>query len=136
MARGLNNNNPGNLRISNEKWDGEIIPSSDPEFKQFQTIAYGYRALLKLLYNYIAGGHNTINKIIYRWSPPNENDTEGYIANVERKTNINRNTVLDNNDQNALTKIGAAISELENGVLADMDNVNAGWDLFEKKKTT
>ena len=51
-ARGLRNNNPGNIRLSRTVWQGEIRPSRDRSFCQFRTMAYGYRALIKLLQNY------------------------------------------------------------------------------------
>ena len=44
-ARGLRNNNPGNIRLSRTLWQGEIRPSQDRSFCQFRTMAYGYRAL-------------------------------------------------------------------------------------------
>ena len=52
MSRGLRNNNPGNIRRDRDKWQGEIVPSQDQSFKQFSSMAYGYRALIKfcLLY--------------------------------------------------------------------------------------
>ena len=50
-ARGLRNNNPGNIRLSRTVWQGEIRPSRDRSFCQFRTMAYGYRALIKLLQN-------------------------------------------------------------------------------------
>ena len=46
-ARGLRNNNPGNIRLSRTLWQGEIRPSQDRSFCQFRTMAYGYRALIK-----------------------------------------------------------------------------------------
>ena len=39
LPRGLRLNNPGNIRISQTKWQGEVIPSADKSFKQFKTLA-------------------------------------------------------------------------------------------------
>ena len=44
LPRGLRNNNPGNIRNSSTVWVGEITPSKDKSFKQFKSMAYGYRA--------------------------------------------------------------------------------------------
>ena len=44
LPRGLRLNNPGNIRISTTKWQGEIIPSADKSFKQFASLAHGYRS--------------------------------------------------------------------------------------------
>jgi len=35
-----------------------------------------------------AKGCNTIEKIVTRWAPPNENNTVGYIANVEKWSGV------------------------------------------------
>lgn len=52
-ARGLRNNNPLNIRLSaTTRWQGEVRPSRDRSFCQFESMAYGYRAGLKLLQNY------------------------------------------------------------------------------------
>ena len=53
QARGLRNNNPLNI-IKSEKinWQGEVKPSTDPNFAQFETMEYGLRAALCLLRTY------------------------------------------------------------------------------------
>lgn len=45
--RGLRNNNPGNIRLSSTKYQGEVQPSQDTAFKQFESMAYGYRAIFR-----------------------------------------------------------------------------------------
>lgn len=86
--RGIRNNNPGNLRKSNEKWLGEI-PGADSEFKTFSDSVYGLRAIAKLLVNYERKyGLNTISGLINRWAPTNENDTAVYIAAVAKSCGV------------------------------------------------
>ena len=79
MSRGLRNNNPGNIRLSaTTLWQGEIRPSRDRSFCQFRTMAYGYRALIKLLQNYRRNnGCRTIADFINRWAPPVADNTSG-----------------------------------------------------------
>lgn len=60
-ARGLRNNNPGNIRINDDLFQGEVRPSKDKSFKQFETMAYGYRAdvrNLTELYPQLQTGHH------------------------------------------------------------------------------
>ena len=45
MSRGLSNCNPGNIRQSKVRYKGEVQPSRDPAFKQFESLAWGYRAV-------------------------------------------------------------------------------------------
>lgn len=60
-ARGLRNNNPGNIRINNDLFQGEVRPSEDKSFKQFTTMAYGYRAMFKILSNYFKSKHHCVS---------------------------------------------------------------------------
>lgn len=72
--------NPLNIRY-NEKnhWRGQI--GSYKGFCCFDCFESGFRAALILLRNYVRFGVNTPRKIISRWAPSNENDTESYIKN-------------------------------------------------------
>ena len=76
MSRGLNNRNPGNIRRSTTKYLGEVAPSRDAVFKQFETMAWGYRAMFVLLDSYSRKGYRTIRQMISRYAPPVENHTE------------------------------------------------------------
>ncbi len=49
MSRGLQNCNPGNIRQSKVRYKGEVRPSRDSAFKQFESLAWGYRAIFVLL---------------------------------------------------------------------------------------
>ena len=83
MSRGLSNRNPGNIRQSAVRYKGEVRPSRDPAFKQFESMPWGYRAIFVLLDTYrIRHGLDTIRGMISRWAPPSENRTEAYIRAV------------------------------------------------------
>ena len=61
MSRGLSNRNPGNIRQSAVRYKGEVRPSRDPAFKQFESMPWGYRAIFVLLDTYrIRHGLETI----------------------------------------------------------------------------
>ena len=131
MARGLNNRNPGNIRQSKGRYKGEVRPSRDPAFKQFETMAWGYRAIFVLLHTYrTRHGLRTIAAMIARWTPPSENKTELYIRTVSRRSGIPADRPLDTRDRRTMIPIAAAISFVENGTTADMHDVEKGWELF------
>ena len=131
MARGLNNRNPGNIRQSKGRYKGEVRPSRDPAFKQFETMAWGYRAIFVLLHTYrTRHGLRTIAAMIARWAPPSENKTELYIRTVSRRSGIPADRPLDTRDRRTMITIAAAISFVENGTTADMHDVEKGWELF------
>lgn len=131
LPRGLRNNNPGNIRLGSCRWFGEIRPSQDEAFCQFRSMAYGYRALLRLLQNYRRKhGLKTIAEMIRRWAPPTENNTNAYIIDVCRQMQMPSSYVIDIEDKDSMCALAAAISRHENGVEAVMSDVYAGWDLL------
>lgn len=136
MTRGLQNNNPGNIRISRDKWRGETSPSQDKAFKQFDSMAWGYRAMFHLINNYSRlYGCNTIRKIIDRWAPPEDNNhTEAYIAAVCKDTGVPPDGHITTTYKDIMVPIVAAMARVENGVPANLSDVNAGWDLFVQYK--
>lgn len=130
MSRGLRNNNPLNIRKDGRRWEGEKEPSTDKSFKQFISMAYGYRAAFVNLATYLERGADTIDKIIRRWAPPSENNTEGYIKHVEAWSGIDRNKkLLKIGSKEDYIKIVCAMSRVENGVPAVEDDVRRGFAL-------
>lgn len=51
-AKGLRNNNLGNIRITKDKWQGLREKQTDKSFFQFSSMPYGYRVLIRTLQNY------------------------------------------------------------------------------------
>ena len=131
LPRGLRNNNPGNIRINGDLFQGEVRPSKDKSFKQFETMAYGYRAMFGILRNYIRNYKlDTIRKMISRWAPPKENHTEAYVKAVSEYAGIPADDPINVNDREQMIRIVAGMSRVENGVEADMPDVITGWILL------
>ena len=128
--RGIRNCNPGNIRKTDTKWKGEV-PGGDGAFETFSSMAYGYRALIKLLQNYQKNHRlKTIRQLINRWAPSSENNTEAYIATVARETGFGRDQTIDMKDRRTAILMAAAISFVENGIKANMNDVMRGWELL------
>lgn len=131
MTCGERNCNPGNIRQSGERFKGEIRPSKDRAFKQFEHMAWGYRAIFVVLSTYRRRhALKTVEQMIARWAPPSENHTQAYMAAVERIAGLHRSQVVDPHEQKTMTALAAAISEVENGHPARRDEVEEGWRLF------
>ena len=131
MSRGLRNNNPGNIRLGNFRYKGEKSKSSDSEFRQFESVEWGYRAMFVLLHTYaVKHGCYTLRQIINRYAPPTENFTEGYIRQVAHATHLSPDEAISTTDGATMTAIVAAMSGVENGVKADMTAIWRGWELF------
>ena len=132
MSRGLTNCNPGNIRQSKTRYKGERHPSRDSEFKEFESMAYGYRAMFVLLDTYSRRyGLCTIRQMLNRYAPPVENFTEGYIRFVSEKTGIAPDEMINSRAARDMVPIVAAMSQIENGTPAVMADVHRGWELFE-----
>lgn len=131
MSRGLSNCNPGNIRRSATRFQGEVRPSRDPAFKQFASLAWGYRAIFVLLNTYRRKyGLRTPRTMISRWAPPSENHTESYIRAVCERTGFDPDQRLDTTCKEDMLPLAAAISWVENGVAADEEMLQAGWQLY------
>lgn len=133
MSRGLDNNNPGNIRLSRVRYKGERTVSTDPEFRQFESIEWGYRAIFMLLYTYHRRhGCRTLRQMIDRYAPPSENPTSAYLQFVSQRSGIDPDYVIDVGNGADMVEVVCAISHFENGVPADRDAVWRGWNLFKE----
>ncbi|CBG89352.1 hypothetical protein [Citrobacter rodentium] len=116
-ARGIRNNNPGNIRWGDE-WKG-LVPETqrtDKSFCQFKSAEYGIRAMIIILRNYQRKhGLSTISGIINRWAPTNENDTQSYINSVAKATGVDPDQRIDTSDSRFMMKLLQAIIQHENG---------------------
>ena len=131
MSRGLRNNNPGNIRRSRVRYKGEVRPSRDPDFKEFSSMAYGYRAVFVLLDTYRSRyGLNTIRQMLNRYAPPTENFTEGYVRFVADYSGVMPDEQIDTRAEMDMIPIVEAMSKIENGVAANRADVERGWALF------
>ncbi|ARW56874.1 internal core protein [Escherichia phage ST31] len=112
-TRGIRNNNPGNIRVSKDQWEG--MTGDDGAFVIFDSPESGVRALGKNLLSYGRQGYDSIEKIINRWAPPNENDTKAYIDSVVAATGIPATQSLDLSNPDTLSSLVQAISFHETG---------------------
>ncbi len=100
-GRATRNNNPGDISWgpfarTHGATSLETIPPGIDEparFAVFPDPAAGFAAMKALLEMHYAG--QTVEQMIYHYAPPNENDTDGYIANVCKLTGLTPNTVID-----------------------------------------
>lgn len=135
MTRGYRNNNPLNMRHDNDRWQGEVVPSQDGAFKQFETMAWGYRAAFKLLHNYQKNnGCRILSDFINRWAPPSENNTSAYVSTVAKRAGLSDVSEIDTLNGETMRAVVSAMSYVENGVEANEADVAAGWELFMQNR--
>lgn len=133
QPRGIRNNNPGNIRWGSD-WRG-LVPQAqrtDKSFCQFIDVKYGIRAIARILLNYRSrpglkdtgnAGIDTVKEIIYRWAPPNENDTDAYVQSVAKACGVRADQPIDLTNDTIMLTIVKAIIKHENGVQPYTDAV-------------
>ena len=140
LPRGIRNNNPLNIRRGKDQWKGLRAQQQDAAFCQFETLEYGWRAAFHLLTRTYYHKYHlyTIRKIIGKWAPPGENQTEAYIRNVSRLTGIDPDEPIGiPSDQPARwIMLGLAMAIQENGPDSiDHFALLRGWTLSRQDLT-
>lgn len=123
-TRGIRNNNIGNIRVSKDQWEGAT--GDDGSFVTFDTPDSGVRALAKNLMSYGRRGYDSIEKIISRWAPPSENDTQSYIDSVVSATGIPATQSIDLTNPDVLASLSEAIGYHETGSRYDPEVYKLG----------
>lgn len=121
QPRGIRNNNPGNIEMGDDDWNG-MVEGEDHRFITFESPEYGIRAMTRILRRYQERGVNTVQKIIGTWAPSAENDVEAYVEHFN-SVGIETNQELglfDQDDQlfqneDTLVQIISVIIKHENG---------------------
>jgi hypothetical protein len=98
----VTNNNPGNIKATNIKWDGMIGKNGD--FVEFDNPENGIRALTRDLTNKRKRGLDTITKIINAYAPPTENDTKSYIKDVAKDMGLSATDKLSDKNMYKMIK--------------------------------
>jgi hypothetical protein len=115
-ARGMRNNNPGNLEAND--WTSKLpgYQGSDGRFAIFDTPQHGAAALDQNLAGYGSKGVNTPLAIASRWAPDSDNnDPNSYGAQIAKSLGVGLNDKVDMSDPATRNKITQAIGLVENG---------------------
>lgn len=112
-SRAERNNNPGNLEFRGQR--GAVPEPGSGRFAKFESAAEGVSALVGQLRRYGAQGRDSISKIIAKYAPANENDTQAYIAALSKRMGVGADQTLNLNDPNTLSGLVKGISRHESG---------------------
>ena len=114
-VRSQRNNNPGNIESNTTAWAGKT--GDDGRFVTYATPEHGVRAMGKTLETYQdKHGLTSVNQMIARWAPPNENNTGNYANFVASEMGISPDAQIDlsANPELAQKMVGAMI-KMEGG---------------------
>lgn len=119
-ARGIRNNNPGNLRSAPN------AVGNDGSFPIFSNPNDGLAAMSRQLQLYGGRGNDTPYGIIHTYAPSSENDSQAYINAVTKDTGFGAHEKLDLSDPATLKRLMTAMIRHENGSQpyseSDIDN--------------
>jgi len=115
----FSNNNPFNIRNSNNNWKGKV--HSNEDFEQFSNVEYGIRAGFKLIRNYKSLYEvTTIKKLVSRFAPSCENNTKGYIKFICNMTGLKQNEQINLHDSTTLILISKYMIQMESGTSIEL----------------
>lgn len=122
--------NPLNIRYNERnQWQGQT--GEYKGFAVFSTTTKGFRAAILILLKYIFYGFNTPKKIISRWAPPSENDTESYVRTVCKRTKLSEDIVIGN--AQAFQDLVLAMAFVESGKPYLPDKFILAWSALRKE---
>lgn len=119
QARGIRNNNPGNLNYVGQH--GATLERPGGRFARFESAFDGLRALGRQLLRYFDGKTTgrrlqTVRDIISTWAPASDNNnTAAYIAQIARHLNVAPDAALNLRDPETLSRLMNGIIRHENG---------------------
>ena len=94
-------------------------------------MAYGFRAAMVLIRTYIQTyGLNTVSKIISRWAPDIENNTENYIRRVCNTTGFSPDRIIDPYNREDMCDLVYAMAIVENGSAPSWEDIYKAWELY------
>ncbi len=137
MSKATENNNPGNIEVSSDQWQGAT--GNDGVYVVFSSPMWGFRALYKDIYNKITKDQdNTLFKIFYKYLAVGQapdyhtvNDAIDYASTVSNYTNTGINDVITP-DETTLKAIAHGIDQVESGQTSFSENdYNNGYLLFK-----
>ena len=137
LSRGQRNHNWLNIRKSGNRWAGMAKKQLDPSFVQFTSDKMGFRAAFIILKRYYNVYHLlTIEQIITRWAPPQENVTRNYVRFVKTMCLLNDNQVLPLFEMNPKkwTQIVYYMATYECGAKPQMKDIEEAFGLVFKPR--
>jgi hypothetical protein len=110
-------NNPLNIKRTSINWAGKSAVQAHAVFETFDSPHYGIRAAARNLLTYYRRDRlNTIQEIVNRWAPPDDdNNTAAYIDFVAKQMDVQPDTELNLEDPEVLGALVLAMMAMEIG---------------------
>ena len=128
--RGIRNNNPLNIRYSKKNnWQGRVKDKKDPQFEEFTTMSYGYRAAFLIIHKYMTLYNlRTPFQICVRWAPIGDNNNPAaYAKFVCNRMGCGLNDELNFRDPLQMIRLASAMTVMENGIEIHWSVIRTGY---------
>lgn len=135
LSRGIRNNNPLNLRISDNDWLGKVRNNTDGAFEQFTVMEYGIRAAMINIRTIVrrrkaSGKSTTVRNLISTWAPNADgNDETAYLISMIRNDNIQPSDEVDYKNKEFFCRLVNAMAKVECGCGLPLGKVYSGYRL-------
>lgn len=117
-------NNPGNIEKPDGQrstFRGEILEDNDSRFTSFKSMAFGYRAIKKILKTKYERGLKTLRQMIASYAPAEDgNNVEAYVQSVSAAANISPDMDMGNYSDDVWQHVVEAIGNHEQGATWQM----------------
>lgn len=129
IPRGIRNNNPLNIKLSPDRFQGELPLSYDDTFKQFRTMRDGLRAAFCIIRTYIIHkACNTLRSIVTRWCGETGKTLANYITVCEQRTGLLPDQPIRWIDKATVLALVAAMAFVECGRVMGSQLLSDAYD--------
>lgn len=121
LPRGIRNNNPLNLRISNNQWLGKVANNTDGSFEQFTTLEHGLRAGIINIGTIVSRRRKqklktNVSDLIHIWAPASDgNNEKTYVQTVTKISLIQPTDEIIPHNKNQICRLVQAMAYVECG---------------------
>jgi len=122
VSRGIQNNNPGNIRKTSIPWHGKVA-GRDKSFETFDSPVNGIRALAKNTLTHFRRGENTVQKLINKHAPSSENPTASFVSRVANDMKVSKDETINMKDKTVLKAYVKSVIKHENSNYEYSDKV-------------
>lgn len=136
LPRGFQNNNPLNLRVSNNNWLGKVKNNTDGVFEQFTTIEYGLRAAMRNIATIVnrrknQGLSTNVRGLVHIWAPNGDggNNELAYCSAIYKHSGIEADNLVKINDREFMCRLIQSMCVVENGRAVSQAQVDSAYNL-------
>lgn len=128
----VRNNNPLNIRLTQDKWVGLSSVQDGKGFCKFVSPLYGFRAAFVILRSYNCRGIKSVRQIVATWAPPSENNLSNYYQFVCSYLGVPQFYEVSLEDKDFICSLVRAMARFESGQWYDIEIISSAYSMVFK----